>query len=154
MEAEFRQINDMACEQGVKVLIEEASSPFHRLDWSQTFEEMRTHYGRAFWAFLNYPVVFKIASELAYMDRAGSWKARFVGKGLVPAVEEPDKQRLAAALSDFYRKQGRGHHCKIDNYLRQAPERHCYFAYPEDYATTDMSYDEKEIGRASCRERV
>jgi hypothetical protein len=34
VEAEFRQVNEMACEMGVQVLIEEADSPFHNLDWS------------------------------------------------------------------------------------------------------------------------
>lgn len=143
IEAEFRQINEMACARGVRVLVEEAGLPFHNLDLSGTFEQMKNHYERAFWVFLNHPLVFEIASELAYMDRVGSWRGRYVGEGLQPAVEPEDLENLAEALSEFYKKQGRGHHCKIDNYLRQIPERHCYFAYPEDYATTDMGYDEK-----------
>ena len=32
IEAEFRQINDMACAMGVRVLLEEAGSPYHKLD--------------------------------------------------------------------------------------------------------------------------
>jgi len=143
IEAEFRQINEMACDLGVRVLIEEATSPFHGVDFSGAFEQMKNHYERAFWVFLNHLDVFKIASELAYMDRVSSWRGRYVGEGLQPAVEPADLKNLAGALSEFYKKQGRGHHCKIDNYLRQQPERHCYFAYPEDYATTDMGYDEE-----------
>jgi len=141
--ADFRQVNEMACEMGVRVLVEEAAYPYHNIDLTTTFEGMKNHYERAFWVFLNHPVVFEIASELVYMDRVGSWKRRYVGEGLAPAVEKEDLENLAKALSEFYKKQGRGHHCKIDNYRREQPERHCYFAYPEDYATTDMGYDEK-----------
>jgi len=143
IEADFRQINEMACARGVRVLVEEAGSPFHNLNLSGTFEQMKNHYERAFWVFLNHRVVFEIASELAYMDRVGSWRRRYVREGLQPAVEPEDLASLAEALSEFYKKQGRGHHYKIDNYLRQIPERHCYFAYPEDYAITDIGYDEE-----------
>jgi hypothetical protein len=143
VEAQFRQVNEMACEMGVRVLLEEAGSPFHNIDLSGAFEQMKNHYERAFWVFLNHPLVFEIASELAYMDRIGSWRQRYVGEGLAPAIDAEDLENLAAAVSDFYKKQGRGHHCKVDNYLRDKPERHCYFAYPEDYATTDIGYDEE-----------
>jgi len=143
VEAEFRQINEMACEAGVHVLVEEAAYRYHNIDLATTIEGMKNHYERAFWVFLNHPEVFEIAYELASMDRVSSWRRRYVREGLQPAVEEKDLDGLAKALSDFYKKQGRGHYCKIDNYLRQMPERHCYFAYPEDYATTDMGYDEE-----------
>ena len=142
IEADFHQINEMACALGVWIIVEEAKFPTHGLDFSETFEQMKNHYERAFWVFLNHPMVFEIASELAYMDRAGGWRQRYVGEGLKPAVEPEDLENLAIAVSQFYRRQGRGYHCKIDNYLRDNPERHCYFAYPEDYATTDIGYDE------------
>jgi hypothetical protein len=91
---------------------------------------------------LNHPIVFEIACDLAYMDSLGSWSSRKVGAGLVPAVEEDDKRNLADRVSDFYKKQGRGKRCHVDNYLRQQPERHCYFVYPEDYATTELGFDD------------
>ena len=142
VEAEFRQINEMAFHTGVQVLVEEAGSVFHNLDWTETFEQMKNHYERAFWAFLNHRLIFDIASELVYMDMVSGWRQRYVGEGLTPAIEEEDKERLARAVSTFYKKQGRGYHCKVDNYRRENPERHCYFAYPEDYPTTEMGYDE------------
>jgi len=142
VEAEFRYVNEMACEMGVRVLLEEAGSPFHHLDWSEAFAGMKNHYERALWAFLTDPRVFEVASGLAYMDRVGGWKQRYVGEGLTPAVEQQDKDHLAAAVCAFYTKQGRGRHCKVDNYRRENPERHCYFAYPEDHATTQMGYDD------------
>jgi hypothetical protein len=143
VEAEFRRVNEMACEMGVQVLLEEAGSPFHNLDWSQAFAGMKNHYERALWAFLNDPRVFEVASDLAYMDRAGGWKQRYVGEALTPAVEQQDLDSLAKAVCAFYTKQGRGRHCKVDNYRRENPERHCYFAYPEDHPMTEMGYDDQ-----------
>jgi hypothetical protein len=143
IEADFRQINEMAFEKGILVLIEEAGSVFHNIDLLPTFEPMKNHYEKAFWVFLNHPKVFVIASDLAYMDSLGSWRSRRVGTGLVPAVEEKDKQNLAGGVSEFYKKQGRGKRCHVDNYLRQQPERHCYFVYPEDYATTELGFDDE-----------
>jgi len=140
VEAEFRQVNEMACEMGVQVLVEEAGSPFHNLDWSGAFGQMDNHYERALWAFLNDPEVFGIASGFAYMDRVGGWKQRYVGERLTPAVEQQDKDNLANAVRAFYGKQGRGRHCKVDNYRRENPERHCYFAYPEDHPNTEIGY--------------
>jgi len=76
------------------------------------------------------------------MDRVGGWKQRYVGEGLTPAVDQQDIDSLTKAVCVFYGKQGRGRHCKVDNYRREKPERHCYFAYPEDHATTEMGYDD------------
>lgn len=141
IEAEFRQINELAFEKGVLLLIEEAN--FHSIDLLPIFKPIKNHYGRAFWVFLNHPKVFNVACDLAYMDRLGSWSSRKVGVGLAPAVGEKDKQKLADSVSEFYKKQGRGQRCHVDNYLRQQPERHCYFVYPEDYATTELGFDDK-----------
>ena len=143
IEAEFRQINEMAWEKGILVLIEEAGSVFHNIDLLPFFEPMKNHYEKAFWVFLNHQKVFEIACDLGYMDRVGSWKERNVGAGLAPAVKEKDKQKLADSVSEFYKKQGRGQRCHVDNYLRQQPERHCYFVYPEDYATTELGFDDE-----------
>lgn len=142
IEADFRQIYQMACEKGILVLIEEAGSVFHNIDLLPVFETMKNDYERASWVFLNHPVVFEISCDLAYMDSLGSWSSRKVGAGLSPAVEEKDKRNLAEGVSEFYKKQGRGHRCHVDNYLRQQPERHCYFVYPEDYATTELGFND------------
>ncbi|KPJ68574.1 MAG: hypothetical protein AMJ43_00030 [Coxiella sp. DG_40] len=143
IEAEFRQINEMTYEKGILVLIEEAGSVFHNIDLLPIFEPMKNHYEKAFWVFLNHPLVFEIACDLAYMDSLSSWSSRKVGAGLVPAVEDKDKHNLADGVSEFYKKQGRGQRCHVDNYLRQQPERHCYFVYPEDYATTELGFDDE-----------
>jgi len=76
IEAEFRQINEMTYEKGILVLIEEAGSVFHNIDLLPIFEPMKNHYEKAFWVFLNHPLVFEIACDLAYMDSLSSWSSR------------------------------------------------------------------------------
>ena len=49
---------------------------------------------------------------------------------------------LEAGLRAFFARQGRGRFCHVDYYERANPERHCFFAYPEDFANTDLGYDD------------
>ena len=140
VEVDFRAVSEMACAAGTRAILEEAA--FHKKYWADAFEAMRNHYERAFWTCLNEPSIFDIAGYFTEMDSLGSWRRRFAGRNLKPAIEKADLAALAKGISVHYAKEGRGHHCKVDNYLRQNPERHCYFVYPEDYATTDMEVDD------------
>jgi hypothetical protein len=72
IEEEFRQVYDLSCELGTRVLLEEAE--FHEVDLADTFGRMGSHYERAFWTFLNHRDVFDVAGDLAGMDRVGSWR--------------------------------------------------------------------------------
>ncbi len=145
----FRQINELACAKGTQCLIEEGESIFHRLQLAETFEAMSNHYEIALWTYLNHPLVFDIAESLYRMDNVGSWKQCAVYRGLTPKIEPEEVEEFAKELIKFYKKQGRGRHCVIRNYRRENPERHCYFAYPEDYAKTELEYD--ETGRLDNR---
>ena len=141
IEADFRAVNEMAFPAGVRAILEEAAA-FHKKDWADAFEAMKNHYERAFWTFVQEPGIFHVAGYLTEMDSLGSWRRRFVGRNLKPAVERQDLDALAKGISAHYAKEGRGHHCHVDNYLRKNPERHCYFVHPEDYATTDDVFDD------------
>lgn len=143
IENTFRQINEMACSKGAQCLIEEGESVYHKLELAGTFEAMSNHYEMALWTYLNHHAVFYVAESLYRMDNIGSWKQCAVYRGLNPKIEQEEVDKFAEELIKFYKKQGRGHHCVIRNYRRENPERHCYFAYPEDYAKTELEYDDK-----------
>jgi len=149
VESDFRAINELATERGTLAILEEAS--LWGLDWSEPFAEMRNPYERAFWTFLNEPGRFEAAGAFHQMDRLGGWRRRYVGEGLKAATDEASLEDLAEHLRQFYAKQGRGRHCHVDHYERLDPGRHCYFAYPEDYASTDIGFD--EAGRLTHRPR-
>jgi len=139
IEVDFELVNEMAYDRGVEAILEEAA--FRKMDWAGKFAKLSNHYERAFRAFLDEPDLFYVAGHFEDMDRVGSWQRRTIGKGLAPKVEKADLDALAAAISELYKRQGRGRFCAVDNYLRQAPERHCYFVYPEDHPVTEPSFD-------------
>lgn len=157
IEGDFHQVNELACLPGTRAILEEAAMRpvLHKrgaktpqdggdasaVDWPSLFAGMKNDYERAFWTFMNQLDVFHVASDLLEMDRIGSWQKWPVGKGLAPAVEEKI-QPFTDGICEFYRPQGRGHRCHVENYLRQIPERHCYFVYPADYPSTEPGYDE------------
>ncbi len=142
IEAEFRTINELADTHGRQLLYEEAVSPFHNLDIAKEYSGMKNHYEWAFWMYMNHPAVFNIAIDHAFMDTLTAWKRFGVDKGLQPKVDPKDLDNLVDEIIAFYKKQGRGRYCHVDNYLRQKPERHCYFIYPEDYASTEIGYND------------
>jgi hypothetical protein len=140
VDSDFRIINELACDDGVQAILEEAA--FWGRDWAEQFASMRNHYERAFWTFLNEPRRFHVAGCFHEMDRLGGWRRRFVGRRLEAQDDEDALAELERRVRLFYRRQGRGRFCHVDYYERRDPERHCYFAYPEDYASTDVGYDE------------
>ncbi len=140
VEGDFVAVNELACSKGVLAILEEAQ--LWGRDWSDQFAEMKNAYERAFWTFLNEPHRFAAAGNLQLLDRLGSWKRRMVGVMLEPKTTPEDLERFESSLRSFYAKQGRGRFCHVDYYERTNPERHCFFAYPEDFANAELGYDD------------
>ncbi len=140
VESDFSMINELACGAGVRAILEEGA--FWGEDWGAAFEKMENDYARALWTYLNEPRRFEVAGAFHQMDRYGGWWRRFVGERLEPDTESDSLMALAAELREVYQRQGRGRHCHVDAYLRHDPERYCFFAYPEDIATSDLGYDD------------
>ncbi len=170
IESDFHEINKLACLAGTRAILEEAAmtpvlqgigakssqgrGEATKVDWPKQFSTMKNDYERAFWTFLNHRDVFQVANDLMEMDRIGSWRKWPVGKGLTPAVEEKI-QPFTDGICEFYRPQGRGHRCHVENYLRQTPDRHCYFVYPADYPSTEPGYSETgEFGEQDRRPAI
>jgi len=139
VDADFELVNELAYDKGVEAILEEAA--FRKFDWAGRFAKMRNHYERALFAFLEDPDLFHVAGHFDDMDRRGSGQRRTIHKNLVPKVEQEDLDALTAAVIGIYKPLSGCRFSKVDNYLRQSPERHCYFVYPEDHAVTEPSYD-------------
>lgn len=149
VDSDFSMVMQLACGKGAQAIIEEAS--LWNQDWSEQFAEMHNDYERAMWTFLNEPRRFEAAGAFHEMDRyAFNWH-RFVGFRLEVQTDEAAMHEFADALASHYRRQGRGRHCHVDVYRRVEPERYCFFAYPEDAASTDLGYD--DAGRFQRRPR-
>ncbi|MBI2842377.1 MAG: hypothetical protein HYX78_03155 [Armatimonadetes bacterium] len=140
IDADFREVFDLADEGGVKTLIEEGHDPRHKIDLAPTFEQMDGLLERALWTFLQHRTIFDVARRLDYADGL-----TFEKRPYLPQVQcKPDEEsteRLRIALSEYYRREeGRGHGCQVDVYARG--DRYYYFCSLEDYGRTEQVWDD------------
>lgn len=140
MEWDFKTIDKLACDEGIKAMLEIAA--FSEAHLAETLSAQKGLQAQAFWLFLERPQYWSEARAYYRADtiKDTQWnECRTVNH--VPArVEESDIQALAHTLSQyFYTKEGRGKNCKVDYYRRG--ERDYFFAYPEDYAQSTMEYE-------------
>lgn len=66
-----------------------------------------------------------------------------------PLVDELARRRLADALREHFRPQGRGRHCEVLVHERLNPHRYCFFAYAEDYPAAPLTIDANGLGTAA-----
>jgi hypothetical protein len=142
VEGDFAEITDLACPAGANAILREAQRAGE--DITIPFNAARNDYERACWTFLEHPSIFELAACFVEMDRTafGRWDRRHVGAGLVPVTSAQGLAQLTDLLRQSFAEEGRGRYCHIDHYVRHDPERHCYFAYPEDRASSDLGYND------------
>ena len=138
--SDFREIEALADDGGVRTLIEEGCDPRHKVELAPIFEQMGCPLECAFWTFLQHRSIFDVAQRLDYAD-----DLHFEKRGHLPTVEvvpnDESTERLRNALSEYYRREeGRGHGCQVDMYTRG--NRYYYFCFLEDYARTEQVWDD------------
>ena len=143
VESEFRAVYDLATEDGVRIIVEEAG-----IFTPDALPEIRGRDGfvhKALWLFLNHPALFAHVSRCDHADHLSSrsWKT---GKGL--PKKQPDSSdeavaQLAREIGEFYwQKEGRGGaNCKGEAFSR-GDGRAYVFVYPQNYADTFIGYDQ------------
>jgi hypothetical protein len=139
----FQAIQEMACQAGVKALIEEGD--FHDLNLVTALEQQEGFYDKAMWAYLCYPNIFNVASLFVSADHLPGryWLHHKKLPKKTPNTSEQTCRAFADALSEYYRtEQGRGHRCTVETYLRRG-RQHYFFAYPDDYPVMYMAHDEE-----------
>ncbi len=154
VEGDFSAITSLATPAGTLAMVREAER--RKLDFNWHFMTTHNDYERATWIYYNHPDIFDIAASFHEMDRVsvGRWSRRFVGRNIAMDCSEAKRKELARLMSETYAKEGRGHHCHIDYYVRTNPDRHCFFAYPEDYACTDFAYSNEGQLEQNTRRRA
>ena len=140
IEAEFQDVNAMACEGGVAALIDEAD--FHQDEgFIESISEIDGFHAKVMWAFLKKKNYWKGATMFLHADNVSSsyWKKRNDLPSVPPHVEDDDIKALAKAISDyFHTTQGRGRNCKVEPYRRNSKEY--FFAYPEDFGQSGVEW--------------
>lgn len=155
VDADFRDVFALADRVGTQILVEQVEAL--GLPLADELGAMENHYHRAMWLFLNPDHagidLFQQCLALAGMRGLSFTKARR-RKNLprvVPRFDADTLAEMAAGLRRVYRKQGRGRYCTVEHYFRPNPDRHCFFAYPEDYSTSELQYDQGELARRTRR---
>lgn len=144
LEADFMAITELASQDGMDAILREARNA--GLDFTREFRHDGEHsdYDRACWAFLKYPAIFDRAACFGQIDQIGDqrWNRRFVGVGFWPNTTMEGLSQLRSFMQRSFAREDRGRHCLIDYYLRRDPDRHCFFAYPEDRPSSNLGYNE------------
>ena len=141
IESEFRAIYELATEDGVRIMVEEAA--IFAPDMLDGLHARAGFLDKALWLFLNNPDLFAHVSRCDHADQLSrSWKTRNGLPKKEPDVVETAIDALAAEIGQFYwDKEGRGgHNCRAEHFKR-ANARTYFFVYPEDYADTFIGYD-------------
>lgn len=140
IEAEFQDVNALACEGGIAALVDEAD--FHNDDaFIEAIAAIEGFHAKAMWAFLNKLEYWRGATMFLHADNVSPsyWKKRNDLPSLPPQVDDEDIQALAKAISGyFFHKEGRGKNCIVEPYQRNQKEY--FFAYPEDFAQSAVEW--------------
>lgn len=139
-EADFRMINSLASEAGVKVLVDEALY-FEDSAFIEEIANIAGFHAKVLWAFINKPEYWHVATMFLHADNvsASYWKKRNKLPMLADGIENNAIDALSKAISVYFREQeSRGKHCKIETYSRNNKEY--FFAYPEDYAQSNNEW--------------
>lgn len=140
IEAEFQDVNALACEGGIAALIDEAG--FHEdNDFVAAIAAIDGFHAKVMWTFLEKRDYWRGASMFLHADNVSPsyWKKRNDLPSLPPHVEDEDIEELAQAISQFFFiKEGRGKNCKVEPYRRN--EKEYFFAYPEDFAQSGVEW--------------
>ncbi len=140
IEAEFQDVNALACEGGITALVDEAG--FHSDDaFIEAIAAIDGFHAKAMWAFLNKPLYWRGAAMFLHADNVSPsyWKKRNDLPKLPPQVEDEDIRGLEKAISAyFFHKEGRGKNCTVEPYRRNQKEY--FFAYPEDFAQSAVEW--------------
>ena len=140
IEAEFQEIEAMACQAGITALADEAD--FHQnSEFALTISRLGGSHEAAMWAFLEHPDYWAGAAHFLHSDNISEslWKKRNDLPQVRPHVHDDALESLAKAISHyFHTREGRGRNCKVEVFRRH--EKEYFFAYPEDYAQSDVEW--------------
>jgi hypothetical protein len=155
VDTDFRDIFALADRNGTRIMTELASSMEPGL--VDLLGCMENHYERAMWLFLyrnrspnDLFHACRLSAELRKLSFPKS--KRLVGlPHQDPAHDQATCQALAAGLSEWYRRQGRGDRCLVEYHYRANPDRHCFFAFADDYSGALLTLGQDGLARQSVR---
>lgn len=140
MERDFKEIDMLACEGGVKAIMDEAE--WHGEKLGELLSEQKGFHEKAFWVFLERPKYWPAASAFCRADSINSsrWNECRTINHAPARVDDKSIEDLAKILSHyFHNREGRGKNCTVEPYRRGKLDY--FFAYPEDYAHASVEWE-------------
>ncbi len=148
IERNFREIDALACEGGVKAIMDEAE--WHDENLADILGELEDLHEKAFWVFLERPKYWPAASAFCRADAIGSsqWNECRTVNHTPARVDDTSIRELEKILSHhFFNKEGRGKNCTVEPYRRGSLDY--FFAYPEDYAHASIEWEGTILKRSA-----
>lgn len=148
MERDFKEIDMLACEGGVKAIMDEAE--WHGENLGELLSEQKGFHEKAFWVFLERPRYWPAASAFCRADSISrsQWNECRTINHAPARVDDKSIQDLAKVLSHyFHNKEGRGKNCTVEPYRRGNLDY--FFAYPEDYARASIEWEGATFKRSA-----
>ena len=148
MERDFKAIDALACEGGVKAIIDEAE--WHDENLADILSEHEDFHTKSFWVFLERPKYWPAASAFCRADAISSsqWNECRTINHSAAQVDEASIRELEKVLSHyFHNKEGRGKNCTVEPYRRGKLDY--FFAYPEDYAHASIEWEGATFKRSA-----
>ena len=148
IERDFKEIDALACEGGMKAIIDEAE--WHGENLAEVFSEKEGFHEKAFWVFLERPKYWPAASAFYRADSIGSsqWNECKTINHAPARLDDGSIRALEKILSNyFHNKEGRGKNCTVEPYRRGKLDY--FFAYPEDYAHSSIEWEGTTFKRSA-----
>ena len=148
MERDFKDIDALACEGGVKAIMDEAE--WHSENLAELLDEHKGFHDKAFWIFLERPKYWPAASAFCRADSISSsqWNESRTINHSPARVDNASIRDLEKILSHhFFNKEGRGKNCTVEPYKRGKLDY--FFAYPEDYAHSSIDWEGSTLKRSA-----
>lgn len=148
MERDFREIDALACEGGVKAIMDEAER--HDENLADILGELEDLHEKAFWGFLERPQYWPVASAFCRADAISSsqWNECRTVSHTPARVDDADIRGLEKIFSHhFFNKEGCGKNCTVEPYKRGKLDY--FFAFPEDYAHASIDWEGTTLKRSA-----
>jgi hypothetical protein len=150
VERDFQDAYGLGDEGGVKSILTEADDL--GTDLAEHLSRIDGHEDKALWTLIHAPDAFEAARTWRTVEVLNFRRHRKDLPKAAPPCGDDVKENLSKALVDFFAKEARGRFCEVDILVREGVlnsdtgevkgGRTLYCAYPEDYATTDIGYDD------------
>jgi hypothetical protein len=140
IDAELRSVHDLATEDGIRLIVEEAP-----LQGPGLIEELSKHQGlhsKAMWTLLSHPHVYRAAYVLNSVHRTNGrfWHRRKDLPAKVPDTSDEAIAKFKAGLTKLYwEKEGRGEECAVELFSRAGRVQY-FCVYPKDHSQTFVGF--------------